>query len=182
MRPGRWCPSPPSPRAEWAFGAPKLERFNGVGSFQIQGNAAPGSSTGAAMAEMERLAAQLPPGTGVDWSGLSYEERASGSQAAPLYALSLLVVFLCLAALYESWAIPAAVMMAVPLGVLGAVTATWGFGMANELYFQVGLLTTVASPRRTPSSSWNSRRRSSSAAATCWIPRSSRPGRGCDRS
>ena len=140
---GQMVPFSSFATAEWTFGAPKLERFNGVGSFQIQGNAAPGYSTGAAMAEMERLAAQLPAGIGVDWSGLSYEERQSGSQALPLYALSLLVVFLCLAALYESWAIPASVMMAVPLGVLGAVAATWGFGMANDVYFQVGLLTTV---------------------------------------
>nr|WP_314074588.1 efflux RND transporter permease subunit [uncultured Roseococcus sp.] len=140
---GQMVPFSAFATAEWTYGPPKLERFNGVASFQIMGNAGPGFSTGAAMAEMERLAAQLPEGTGFDWSGLSFEERQSGSQAGPLYMLSLLVVFLCLAALYESWAIPAAVMMAVPLGVLGAVGATWGFGMANDVYFQVGLLTTV---------------------------------------
>ncbi len=140
---GQMVPFSAFATAEWTFGPPKLERFNGVSSFEIVGMAAPGQSTGAAMAEMERLVAQLPPGVGFDWSGLSYEERQSGSQAMPLYALSLLVVFLCLAALYESWAIPAAVMLAVPLGVLGAVLATYGFGMANDVYFQVGLLTTV---------------------------------------
>ncbi|WP_424811856.1 efflux RND transporter permease subunit [Roseococcus sp. YIM B11640] len=140
---GQMVPFSAFATAEWIYGPPKLERFNGVASFQIMGNAAPGASTGQAMAEMERLAAQLPAGIGFDWSGLSYEERQSGAQAAPLYVLSLLVVFLCLAALYESWAIPAAVMLAVPLGVLGAVLATWHFGMANDVYFQVGLLTTV---------------------------------------
>jgi hydrophobe/amphiphile efflux-1 (HAE1) family protein len=129
--------------ARWEVGSPGLARFNGIGAVEISGDAAPGTSTGAAMAEMERLAAQLPPGFGVDWSGLSYEERASGSQAGPLYAISLIVVFLCLAALYESWAIPASVMLVVPLGVFGAVTATLLRGMENDVYFQVGLLTTI---------------------------------------
>ncbi|WP_431282556.1 efflux RND transporter permease subunit [Humitalea sp. 24SJ18S-53] len=140
---GQMVPFAAFGRAEWGYGPPKLERFNGVASFQIVGNAAPGRSTGEAMAEMERLVAQLPPGIGQDWSGLSYEERQSGSQAPALYALSLLVVFLCLAALYESWSIPAAVMLVVPLGVLGAVVATLWAGMANDVYFQVALLTTV---------------------------------------
>ncbi|NLC00079.1 MAG: multidrug efflux RND transporter permease subunit, partial [Pseudomonas formosensis] len=98
---------------------------------------------GEAMAEIERLAQQLPPGVGVDWTGLSYEERLSGDQAPALYALSLLVVFLCLAALYESWSIPFAVMLVVPLGVIGALLATMGRGLDNDVFFQVGLLTTI---------------------------------------
>ncbi|PZW50894.1 multidrug efflux pump [Humitalea rosea] len=128
---------------EWSFGAPKLDRYNGIPSMNILGSPAPGRSTGEAMSEMERLAAQLPEGLGYEWSGLSYQEQQSGSQALGLYALSLLVVFLCLAALYESWAIPAAVMLVVPLGILGAVLAVYFRGFANDVYFQVGLLTTV---------------------------------------
>jgi multidrug efflux pump len=129
--------------AVWEIGSPKLARYNGTSAIEILGNAAPGQSTGAAMAEMERLAAGLPPGIGIDWTGLSYQERASGSQAFALYGISLLVVFLCLAALYESWAIPASVMLVVPLGLLGAVAATLMRGMSNDVYFQVGLLTTI---------------------------------------
>jgi hydrophobe/amphiphile efflux-1 (HAE1) family protein len=129
--------------AEWSYGSPRLERFNGVASVEIAGAAAAGYTSGQAMAEMERLAAQLPAGFGFDWSGISYEERLSGAQAPTLYALSLLIVFLCLAALYESWSIPAAVMLIVPLGILGAVAAMLGRGLSNDVYFQVGLLTTV---------------------------------------
>ena len=128
---------------EWIYGPPKLARYNGVLAMEIQGEAAPGYSTGEAMAEIERLAQQLPPGVGVDWTGLSYEERLSGDQAPALYALSLLVVFLCLAALYESWSIPFAVMLVVPLGVIGALLATMGRGLDNDVFFQVGLLTTI---------------------------------------
>ncbi|MFA5678746.1 MAG: efflux RND transporter permease subunit [Pseudomonas sp.] len=128
---------------EWVYGPPKLARYNGVSAMEIQGEAAPGYSTGDAMAEIERLAQQLPPGIGVDWTGLSYEERLSGDQAPALYALSLLVVFLCLAALYESWSIPFAVMLVVPLGVIGALLATMGRGLDNDVFFQVGLLTTI---------------------------------------
>ncbi|HYZ31400.1 MAG TPA: efflux RND transporter permease subunit [Crenalkalicoccus sp.] len=129
--------------AHWGYGAPKLERYNGAPSFEILGEPAPGHSTGEAMAEMERLVRQLPQGVGFDWTGLSYQERASGSQAPALFAISLVVVFLSLAALYESWAIPAAVMLVVPLGILGAVLATLLRGLANDIYFQVGLLTTI---------------------------------------
>ena len=128
---------------EWIYGPPKLARYNGVPAIEIQGEAAPGYSTGDAMAEIERLAKQLPAGIGVDWTGLSYEERLSGDQAPALYALSLLVVFLCLAALYESWSIPFAVMLVVPLGVIGALLATMGRGLDNDVFFQVGLLTTI---------------------------------------
>ncbi|MHB0851601.1 efflux RND transporter permease subunit [Stutzerimonas nitrititolerans] len=128
---------------KWVYGSPKLSRYNGVSAMEILGEAAPGYSTGDAMAEIERLAQQLPSGVGVSWTGLSYEERLSGGQAPALYALSLLVVFLCLAALYESWSIPFAVMLVVPLGVIGAVLATMGRDLSNDVFFQVGLLTTV---------------------------------------
>jgi multidrug efflux pump len=128
---------------KWVYGSPKLSRYNGVSAMEILGEAAPGYSTGDAMAEVEQLAQQLPPGIGVSWTGLSYEERLSGGQAPALYALSLLVVFLCLAALYESWSIPFAVMLVVPLGVIGALLATMGRGLSNDVFFQVGLLTTI---------------------------------------
>jgi multidrug efflux pump len=127
----------------WTYGSPRLERFNGAPAVQIQGQAAAGYSSGAAMAAMERLAGQLPPGFGVAWTGLSYEERLSGAQAPLLYALSILVVFLCLAALYESWSVPVAMLLVVPLGVLGALIAATGRGLANDVFFQVGLLTTI---------------------------------------
>ncbi|WP_417215097.1 efflux RND transporter permease subunit [Alcanivorax sp.] len=127
----------------WTYGSPKLERYNGVSSVNIQGNAAPGYSTGDAMDAMEELAAKLPAGFGFEWTGLSYQERQSGDQAPALYALSLLVVFLCLAALYESWSIPFAVMLVVPLGVIGAVLAATFRGLDNDVFFQVGLLTTI---------------------------------------
>lgn len=140
---GQMVPFSAFGRAEWGYGSPRLERYNGVASAEIAGTPAPGYTSGQAMAEMERLAGQLPAGFGFDWSGLSYEERLSGAQAPALYALSLIVVFLCLAALYESWSIPAAVMLMVPLGVLGAVAATLARGLSNDVYFQVGLLTTV---------------------------------------
>ena len=129
--------------AEWIYGSPKLERFNGNPSVNIQGSPAPGVSTGVAMAEMEKIVAGLPEGIGLAWSGISYEERQAGAQAPALYALSILIVFLCLAALYESWTVPLAVMLVVPLGILGAVIASNVFGMANDVYFQVALLTTV---------------------------------------
>ena len=130
--------------ARWAMGSPRLERYNGVPSMEILGMAMPGkASSGEVMATMERYASQLPPGFGIEWTGVSRQERASGSQASLLYAVSLLFVFLCLAALYESWAIPAAVLMVVPLGILGCiVAAVLGWHM-NDVYFQVGLLTTV---------------------------------------
>ncbi|MNN01897.1 putative efflux pump membrane transporter TtgB [compost metagenome] len=128
---------------EWIYGAPKLARYNGVEAMEILGAPAPGYSTGEAMLEVERIAAQLPKGIGYSWTGLSYEERLSGSQAPALYALSLLMVFLCLAALYESWSIPIAVMLVVPLGIIGALLATSLRGLSNDVYFQVGLLTTI---------------------------------------
>jgi len=130
-------------KAEWISASPRLERFNGSSSYNIQGQGAPGVSSGVAMDRMEAAVAQLPPGVGLDWTGMSYEERQSGAQAPLLYALSLLVVFLCLAALYESWTIPLAVLIVVPLGLLGAALAANLRGMSNDIYFQVGLLTTM---------------------------------------
>ncbi|EAT59631.1 efflux RND transporter permease subunit [Chlorobium ferrooxidans] len=127
----------------WSFGSPKLERFNGISSVNIQGSPAPGVSSGDAMAIMTTLAEKLPEGFGIEWTGLSYEERAAGQQTLLLYTLSLLFVFLCLAALYESWSVPMAVMLVVPLGVLGTVLATFLSGLSNDVYFKVGLLTTV---------------------------------------
>jgi len=127
----------------WEYGSPRLERFNGLPAVNIQGQAAPGISSGEAMNAMEQLVAKLPPGIGLEWTGLSYQERISGSQAPLLYGLSLLVIFLCLAALYESWSIPFAVLLVVPLGVIGALLAAMLRGMSNDVYFQVGLLTTV---------------------------------------
>jgi multidrug efflux pump subunit AcrB len=127
----------------WTHGPPKLERYNGISSMEILGQPAAAYSTGEAMQEMERLIAQLPTGLGHEWTGLSYEERLSGGQAPALYALSLLVVFLYLAALYESWAIPVSVMLVVPLGVIGAVLGALLRGFDNGVYFQVALVTTV---------------------------------------
>jgi len=127
----------------WEYASPRLERFNGVPSRAIQGEAAPGYSSGEAMAEIERLMEQLPPGFAAGWSGTSYQERQAGAQAPLLYALSVLVVFLALAALYESWTVPVAVMLAVPLGVLGAVLAAMLRGLPNDVFFTVGILTTV---------------------------------------
>ncbi|WP_448213498.1 efflux RND transporter permease subunit [Colwellia sp. MEBiC06753] len=130
-------------RSYWSYGSPRLERYNGFAAMQIQGAAAPGYSTGQAMEEIERIVQQLPAGIGYEWTGISYEERLSGGQAPLLYALSLLVVFLCLAALYESWSVPAAVMMIVPLGVFGAAVAALLANLSNDIYLQVGLLTTI---------------------------------------
>ena len=130
-------------QGNWRFGPQGLTRYNGIPAMQIQGSPAPGVTTGQAMAEMERLAGQLPPGFDIAWTGLSLEERQSGNQAPMLYALSLAAVFLCLAALYESWAIPFAVMLAMPIGVLGALIGAWLGGFDNGVFFQVGLLTVI---------------------------------------
>jgi hydrophobe/amphiphile efflux-1 (HAE1) family protein len=142
-RDGEMVPFSAFAAGRWSFGPPKLERFNGISAMAIQGEPAVGRSSGEAMAAMEAMVAQLPPGIGYEWSGLSYEERLSGAGAPLLYAISLLVVFLCLAALYESWSIPVSVMLVVPLGVLGAVLAMLLRGLTNDVFFQVGLLTTV---------------------------------------
>ncbi len=142
-RSGEMVPFSAFSTGRWTFGSPKLDRFSGFPTILIQGEAAPGSSSGQAMTAIERLLEQLPTGIGHEWSGLSYEERVAGAGAMSLYGLSLLVVFLCLAALYESWSIPLSVMLVVPLGVAGAVVTTLVFGLANDVYFQVGLLTTI---------------------------------------
>lgn len=129
--------------SEWQLGSPRLTRYNSLPSMNIQGNAAPGLSTGEAMDTMEELVGQLPEGIGYEWTGLSLEEQKSGAQAPMLYALSILVVFLCLAALYESWSVPFSVLLVIPLGVLGAVIFTWLRNFDNDIYLQVGLLTVV---------------------------------------
>ncbi|MFV0338206.1 MAG: efflux RND transporter permease subunit [Chthoniobacterales bacterium] len=140
---GQMVPFSAFATGHWTYGSPRLERYNGRPSRQIQGNAAPGMSTGDAMQAMEEIAKQLPPGIGYEWTGLSYEERAAGAQAGSLYLVSLIVVFLSLAALYESWPVPFSVLLAVPLGVFGAVVATWGRGLENDIFLQVGILTIV---------------------------------------
>jgi multidrug efflux pump len=140
---GQMVPFSSFASASWMTGSPKLERYNGVPAAEILGSPAAGLSTGAALDTMEQLAKKLPPGFDFEWTGLSYEERLAGSLTLVLYAISLVVVFLCLAALYESWAIPVAVMLVVPLGIFGAVLATLVRGLDNDVFFQVGLLTTV---------------------------------------
>ena len=129
--------------SEWIYGPTRLERYNGEPAMEIQGSPTPGESTGTAMARMEALAKKLPPGIGYEWTGLSYEEKASGGQAGGLYGLSLLIVFLCLAALYESWSVPIAVLLVVPLGVVGALVSAHFTGLNNDIYFQVALITTI---------------------------------------
>ncbi|MCY1665483.1 efflux RND transporter permease subunit [Rhizobium sp. SL86] len=130
-------------KSQWVSGAPTLSRFNGVSAISLEGSGGAGVSSGTAMDTMEQLTSELPGGYSVAWQGISYQERLSGSQAPVLYALAILVVFLCLAALYESWSIPFSVIMAVPVGVLGALAAATFFGQSNDVYFKVGLLTTI---------------------------------------
>ncbi|AUG02696.1 hydrophobe/amphiphile efflux-1 family RND transporter [Pseudomonas sp. 09C 129] len=127
----------------WSYGSPLLERYNGISSLEVVGDPAPGVSSGVAMDVVESIVKQLPEGIGYEWTGQSYQLRLSGSQAPLLYGISILFVFLCLAALYESWSVPFSVMLVVPLGVVGAVLATRFSGLSNDVYFQVGLLTTV---------------------------------------
>ena len=127
----------------WTTGSPKLTRFNGSSTREIQGSPAEGVSSGAAFAEVERIAKELPAGLGVSWTGISYEEEQAGANTGLLYLISALAVFVILAALYESWAIPISIMLVVPLGIFGAVLATWLTGQANDVYFQVGLLITI---------------------------------------
>jgi len=128
---------------QWTLGPAKLERYNGIGSLEIQGTPAPGQSSGTAMDEVQKLFQQLPKGVGLEWTGLSYQERQAGSQIYALYGISVLVVFLLLAALYESWSIPLSVMLVIPLGIVGAIIAATLRGLYNDIYFQVGLLTTM---------------------------------------
>jgi multidrug efflux pump len=140
---GQMVPFPAFATSSWTYGSPRLERYNGLSSVNLQGSPAPGKSSGDAIAAMETIAAKLPPGVGYEWTGLSAQELEAGNQAPALYAISILVVFLLLAALYESWSIPLAVIMVIPLGVIGALLATFARGLNNDIYFQVGLLTTM---------------------------------------
>ena len=140
---GEMVPFPAFASYRWEYGSPRLERYNGVPAVEIQGEGRPGVASGEAMAEIERLVAGLPAGLGIEWTALSYQERQSGAQTPLLYTLSLLVVFLCLAALYESWTVPSAVLLVAPLGILGAVLANTLRGMERDVYFQVAMLTTV---------------------------------------
>ncbi len=140
---GKMVPFSSFASGRWTFGPPRLERYNGFPSMNIIGEAAPGKSSGEAMLAMEDFIKRLPRGVGYDWSGLSYQERQAGAHAAPLYAFSILVIFLCLAALYESWPIPISILLALPLGVIGGVIASTWRGLPNDVYFQIGLLTTL---------------------------------------
>jgi len=140
---GEMVPFSSFSHAYWTYASPRLERYAGMPAVEIMGQPAPGLSSGDAMKAMEDIAAKLPDGIGYSWTGLSYQERLAGSQSLSLYALSMLIVFLCLAALYESWSVPFAVILVVPLGVIGALLATWLRGLSNDVYFQVGLLTTI---------------------------------------
>jgi hydrophobe/amphiphile efflux-1 (HAE1) family protein len=138
---GKMVPFSSFASGHWTSGSPKLERFNGFPSINILGEAAPGRSSGEAMQAMEQFVRQLPQGTGFDWTGVSYQERQASAQAAPLYAFSILVIFLCLAALYESWPIPISILLVLPLGAIGGVVASSMRGLPNDVYFQIGLLT-----------------------------------------
>jgi len=140
---GKMVPFSSFATGRWTTGSPKLERFNAFPSINFWGEPAPGYSSGDAMQAMEELIAKLPQGIGFDWTGLSYQERMAGSQAPLLYAFSVFVIFLCLAALYESWPIPIAIMICLPLGVVGGALAASFSGMPNDVYFQIGLLTTL---------------------------------------
>ncbi len=140
---GKMVPFSSFASGHWSSGSPKLERFNGFPSVNIQGESAPGRSSGEAMRAMEGFVKQLPQGIGFDWTGLSYQERQAGAQSAPLYAFSILVIFLCLAALYESWPIPISILLALPLGVIGGVIGSSVRALPNDVYFQIGLLTTL---------------------------------------
>ena len=140
---GKMVPFASFASGHWTTGSPKLERFNGFPSLNILGEAAPGRSSGEAMAAMEGFVTKLPQGIGFDWTGLSYQERQAGAHAGPLYAFSVLVIFLCLAALYESWPIPISILLTLPLGAIGGVIASSLVGLPNDVYFQIGLLTTL---------------------------------------
>jgi len=140
---GKMVPFASFASGHWTSGSPKLERFNGFPSINIWGEPAPGRSSGEAMRVMEELTSKLPQGIGFDWTGLSYQERQAGAHAAPLYAFSILVIFLCLAALYESWPIPISILLALPLGAIGGVIGSTLRGLPNDVYFQIGLLTTL---------------------------------------
>jgi hydrophobe/amphiphile efflux-1 (HAE1) family protein len=140
---GKMVPFSSFASGHWTSGSPKLERFNGFPSINLLGESAPRRSSGEAMQAMESFVKKLPQGIGFDWTGLSYQERQAGTQTAPLYAFSILVIFLCLAALYESWPIPISILLALPLGAIGGVIGSTIRGLPNDVYFQIGLLTTL---------------------------------------
>jgi HAE1 family hydrophobic/amphiphilic exporter-1 len=140
---GKMTPFASFASSHWTTGSPRLERFNGFPSMNIWGEPAPGRSSGEAMQAMEEIVSKLPQGIGFDWNGLSYQERQAGSQTGLLYSFSILVIFLCLAALYESWTIPISILLALPLGAIGGVIASSLRGLPNDVYFQIGLLTTL---------------------------------------
>ena len=140
---GKMVPYSSFASGHWTFGSPRLERFNGFPSINITGEPVHGRSSGEAMQEMENLVRKLPAGVGMDWTGLSYQERQAAGQTGPLYAFSVFVIFLCLAALYESWPIPVAVLLTLPLGAIGGVIASTLLGQPNDIYFQIGLLATL---------------------------------------
>jgi HAE1 family hydrophobic/amphiphilic exporter-1 len=140
---GKMVPFSAFTASRWSLGSPRLERYNGFPSVNIWGEPAPGMSSGEAMKAMEEAVAKLPAGIGYEWTGLSYQERMSSSQAPLLYAFSIIVIFLCVAALYESWPIPIANMLMLPLGIFGATLFTWSRGLHNDVYFQIGFLTTL---------------------------------------
>ena len=140
---GKMVPFSAFTTSRWTSGSPRLERYNGFSSVNIWGEPAPGRSSGEAMRAMEEIVARLPQGIGYEWTGLSYQERTASSQGPLLYAFSVIVIFLCVAALYESWPIPLANMLMLPLGVFGATLATWMRGMPSDVYFQIGFLTTL---------------------------------------
>jgi HAE1 family hydrophobic/amphiphilic exporter-1 len=140
---GKMVPFSAFASTRWSSGSPRLERYNGFPSMNIWAEPAPGKSSGEAMQAMEEIVTKLPQGLGCDWTGLSYQEKMASSQTAPLYAFSVLVIFLCLAALYESWPIPIAILLALPLGAIGGVIASTMRGLSNDVYFQIGLLTTL---------------------------------------
>jgi hydrophobe/amphiphile efflux-1 (HAE1) family protein len=140
---GQMVPFPAFSSSRWSYGSPQLQRYNGSPSYEFVGDAAPGVSSGDAMAAVDQVMKQMPPGIGYEWTGASFQERLSGAQAPMLYAISILFVFLCLAALYESWSVPFSVILVVPLGIVGALLFTSLRGLSNDVYFQVGLLTTV---------------------------------------
>ncbi|MGE5839365.1 MAG: efflux RND transporter permease subunit, partial [Deltaproteobacteria bacterium] len=142
-RAGNMVPFSSFASGHWTYGSPRLQRFNGFPSITLLGESAPGRSSGEAMEAMEGFVRKLPKGLGFDWSGLSYQERQAGAQTVPLYAFSILVIFLCLAALYESWPIPISILLALPLGAIGGVIGSTLRGLPNDVYFQIGLLTTL---------------------------------------
>lgn len=140
---GRMVPFGSLIKREWVYGSPRLERYNGLPAVQIMGNPAPGISTGQAMLAVEEIMTHLEPGIGLSWTGLSYQERAAGEQTIALYSLSIIAIFLFLAALYESWTIPFSILLAIPIGVMGVAAAALVFRMSNDVYFQVGFLTII---------------------------------------